>query len=361
MAKPDDGGRGEKDAQAQQDAERGAASLNQAQADSNQVGSDSDQLASQEDQALADRDQHASDRDQAAADWEIAHSSESTAGAEAHEAARVERNEASRERDSTAEARAKTTARRLATATRRDDVAGARDRTAESRDHAAKARDEGAAAHDRAAEVQEQRVLDAGGGDEAVAALRAVRTSSASIRQQAQLDRVAAAADRVAGAADRQAAAADRQFAGVDELTGVYRRGTGEMTLTHEIERSRRTARSLILAVIDVDSLKVVNDTQGHAAGDALLRDAAAAITSTLRSYDVTVRWGGDEFICALSDVTLAVAPRRVAAIQHALDARRPGATLSAGFAELQADDTLESLMARADSALYRARADADV
>jgi len=48
-----------------------------------------------------------------------------------------------------------------------------------------------------------------------------------------------------------------------------------------------------------------INDNQGHAAGDALLRDVPTAITSTLRSYDVTVRWGGDEFVCALSDVTL--------------------------------------------------------
>jgi len=124
------------------------------------------------------------------------------------------------------------------------------------------------------------------------------------------------------------------------------------MALTREIERSRRSGRSLVLALIDVDGLKSVNDHQGHAEGDALLLDVATAVISTMRSYDVTVRWGGDEFVCALSETTLEVATRRVAEIQDALDARRPGASISAGLAEL-ADDTLASLIARADSALY--------
>ena len=62
--------------------------------------------------------------------------------------------------------------------------------------------------------------------------------------------------------------------------------------------------------MIDVDALKDVNDVQGHAAGDALLRDVPTAITSAVRSYDVTVRWGGDEFVCSLYDVSLEVASR---------------------------------------------------
>jgi len=80
------------------------------------------------------------------------------------------------------------------------------------------------------------------------------------------------------------------------------------------------------------------------------------AITSTMRSYDVTVRWGGDEFVCALSETTLEVATKRLSDIQAALEARRPGASISAGLAEL-GDDTLRSLIARADTALYAAKA----
>jgi diguanylate cyclase (GGDEF)-like protein len=167
------------------------------------------------------------------------------------------------------------------------------------------------------------------------------------------VERKAAAGDREAAAADRHQAAGDRRYAGVDELTDVFRRGTGELALSHEIERSRRSGRSLVAAIIDVDGLKAVNDGQGHAVGDALLRDVAAAITSTMRAYDVTVRWGGDEFVCGLSDVTPEVALERVADIQAALEVCRPGATISAGLAELNEDDTLESLIARADSELY--------
>lgn len=131
----------------------------------------------------------------------------------------------------------------------------------------------------------------------------------------------------------------------------------GELALTHEIDRSRRSGRSLVLAVIDIDGLKAVNDTQGHAAGDALLRDVPAAIASALRSYDVTVRWGGDEFVCGLSDVTMDTASERISDIQKALAARRPPASVSVGLAELGEGDTLEAMVARADVALYRVKA----
>ena len=187
--------------------------------------------------------------------------------------------------------------------------------------------------------------------------LRTLRVSGASIREHAATERLSAAADREAAAADREQAAADRSYSGLDELTGVLRRGMGELALTHEIDRSRRSGRSLVLAVIDIDSLKVVNDTQGHAAGDALLRDVPAAIASAVRSYDVTVRWGGDEFVCGLSDVTVETAAERISEIQRALAVRRPPASVSVGLAELREEDTLESLVARADVALYKVKA----
>jgi diguanylate cyclase (GGDEF)-like protein len=248
------------------------------------------------------------------------------------------------------------TADRLSTATQRDAVAQARDLTATARDRTAEARDKAADARDRAAEAREGRALAAGNLEEVIAPLRALRVAGASFRRQAALERVAAATDRVAAAADRAAATADRRFAGLDELTGIFRRGTGELALNHEIDRSRRTGRPLVLAIIDVDALKAVNDRNGHAAGDALLRDVAGAIISTMRSYDVTVRWGGDEFVCALSEVSLEVASGRIAEIQRALETRRPGASISAGLAELSQNETLEPLISRADRALYAAK-----
>jgi len=105
--------------------------------------------------------------------------------------------------------------------------------------------------------------------------------------------------------------------------------------------------------MIDVDGLKTVNDSAGHAVGDHLVRAVPAAIMVVLRSYDVTVRWGGDKFVCALQRMTIPAAQARLEEIQRELQKLHPGATISAGLAELQEADTLQSLMERADKALY--------
>ena len=259
-----------------------------------------------------------------------------------------------REHDSAAAARAKTTAQRLATAARRDEIARGRDRAATARDALAESRDQAADVRDHAAAERERGAAETGDLDEAIATSRTVRDSGAAVRQRAALERLAATADREQAAADRRQAASDRSDAGLDESTGIFRRGTGQLALTHEIDRSRRSGGSLVLAVIRVDGLQAVNDSEGHAAGDALLRDVPPAITSTLRSYDVTVRWSGDEFVCALSDVSLEAAAARIAGIQRALSARRPGATTSVGLAELRDGETLVSLLARAEGACGR-------
>ncbi len=96
-----------------------------------------------------------------------------------------------------------------------------------------------------------------------------------------------------------------------------------------------------MLVLVDVDDLKAANDRHGHAAGDALLREVAMAITSAMRAYDVAVRWGGDEFVCALSDMTLDVAAERVAIIRRTLDERRSGASVSVGLTETDGHDPL--------------------
>jgi diguanylate cyclase (GGDEF)-like protein len=347
-------------AQTQQDADQTAADRDQTGADADQTGADEDQHASDTDQHLADREQHAADRDQAAADWESADEPDTTPAGRAHEASRQERDAASREREATSASRATTTGRRLATAVQRDEVAHRRDITATARDQTARARDAAAVLRDHAAQARERLARESGDMDQAMEALTALRVWSASLQQRAEIERTAAAADREAAAADRAQAASDRQQAGLDELTGIFRRGTGELALTHEIDRSRRSGQTLVLAMLDVDQLKAVNDAHGHAVGDTLLRDVATAIVSTMRSYDVTVRWGGDEFVCALSDVTIEVAAERVIDIQDALERQHPGACISAGLAELDdsthldsEDDTLASLIARADAHLY--------
>ena len=125
------------------------------------------------------------------------------------------------------------------------------------------------------------------------------------------------------------------------------------MLLEREIDRAGRGNGRLVLAYIDVDGLKQVNDCRGHRAGDALLRDVAAAVLQHLRSYDTLVRVGGDEFVCVLGDCTRAIAECRFDEIWATMVATQPDASISVGFAELRRGDTLEELTRRGDAALY--------
>lgn len=275
----------------------------------------------------------------------------------------------------------RTLAPRAGSATQRQTQSSAQQKLSPSeRNDAVSAHDLGAAIHDSRAEIRvrtmnardlaakekdsrsvEARELSEGSAavkDELRLANASGRRQLAIARRQLAIARLTAAADRHAAAADRKQAAADLERAGLDELTDVYRRGTGRLALTQEIDRSRRSNQPLVMAMIDIDNLKTVNDTHGHQTGDALIRDVARAITSTLRSYDVTVRWGGDEFVCSLSDATVDVAAERVAQIQRVLQTYQPGASFSAGLAELTDDDDCDTLLTRADSALYRIKSE---
>ena len=101
-----------------------------------------------------------------------------------------------------------------------------------------------------------------------------------------------------------------------------------------------------MLAYVDSDDLKGVNDREGNAAGDALLGDLVVLLRSKLRPYDPVVRWGGDEFICTISDTDLEGARNRFEEIRLAL-AEGGGAPVSVWLAVLEEDDTLETLIGR--------------
>jgi diguanylate cyclase (GGDEF)-like protein len=109
-----------------------------------------------------------------------------------------------------------------------------------------------------------------------------------------------------------------------------------------------------VLAFADVDELKAHNDRQGHAAGDQLLLTVVEAIRSKLRSYDPIVRFGGDEFVCALTDADINDARHRFTEIDAAL--AEQAASISVGFAELHPNDTLDQLIERGDHSLYQAK-----
>lgn len=147
-----------------------------------------------------------------------------------------------------------------------------------------------------------------------------------------------------------------REAAAVDEMTGALRRPAGLAALQREVRRAHRfDDRKLVVAFLDLDDLKAVNDTQGHAAGDAVLRETAAALRRRLRAYDLVIRWGGDEFVCSLPGAGLEAAPRALEDIGTEL-AARTGCTFSAGYAQLEPDEDAESLVARADADYYERR-----
>lgn len=84
-----------------------------------------------------------------------------------------------------------------------------------------------------------------------------------------------------------------------DELTGAWTHKFGLEEVSRELERAHRTGARLLISFVDIDGLKEVNDTQGHLAGDALLQLVGETVRGNVRPYDITVRYGGDELICA--------------------------------------------------------------
>lgn len=226
------------------------------------------------------------------------------------------------------------------------------DRAGDGRDRTANARDRVADKRDRAADVRDR----ADGRSSLRDPERGVLEHAARDRRLAAHDRRLAADDRRLAADDRQRAALDRDQAGLDGLTGALRRERGVLDLQREIDRARRSDGRLVLAFVDVDGLKAINDGYGHAAGDQLLRDVAAALLNGLRSYDLVVRHGGDEFVCALPGTNLDRAKRRFTELAIELAEKNPRASMSIGLAELADRDTLEELTARADAALSAGR-----
>ncbi len=146
------------------------------------------------------------------------------------------------------------------------------------------------------------------------------------------------------------------EVAATDDLTGALRRTAGLAALQREIDRSRRVgSRGIAVIFLDVDSLKQVNDTDGHAAGDRVLVELVAAIRKRVRSYDLVIRYGGDEFLCALVDVAPEDAARTLDDIRRQY-AAKTGHTVSVGMTTVGDADTADSVVARADAVLYAER-----
>jgi diguanylate cyclase (GGDEF)-like protein len=159
---------------------------------------------------------------------------------------------------------------------------------------------------------------------------------------------------------DRLVAELDR-MARTDTLTALPNRRTLEERLEEELHRSARSRRAFALAILDLDHFKTINDTYGHPAGDEALQAFAAALRAHARHADFVARFAGDEFAVIVIDTD----PLKARAIlERMLDAIRSvrlstGARLSAsvGVALSYPVDSAETLIERADSALYQAKA----
>lgn len=150
-----------------------------------------------------------------------------------------------------------------------------------------------------------------------------------------------------------------------DPLTGMGNRRFLMERLKEESERAQRTENGFALAILDVDHFKSINDRFGHEAGDRALCHIAHAIQSAVRDYDVTGRWGGEEFLVMLPDTQLDVAQRVCERVRAAIEAAPMGRGDAAGLrlsaslgltAQTPGEHFSETLK-RADAALLRAKA----
>ena len=140
-----------------------------------------------------------------------------------------------------------------------------------------------------------------------------------------------------------------RTAAATDPLTGIANRRAWEAEADRNLARAARSGEPLTFAILDLDDFKVVNDRQGHGAGDALLRDLTAGWAGRLRRADLLGRYGGDEFVLCLpaTDEHGAWGMLQQLASTHQF-------AWSAGVAVARPDDSLATVIARADADLYQ-------
>lgn len=154
------------------------------------------------------------------------------------------------------------------------------------------------------------------------------------------------------------------KMATTDSLTGLYNRQAFDILYSTTAQDCRRRRTECALLLFDIDHFKDVNDTHGHLAGDAILREVAGVTRSCIRASDVFCRWGGEEFIVMLRDCPLADARRIAEKIREAIaqirvphEGREVQITVSAGLTPVNPGEDQDCALLRADQSLYRAKA----
>jgi diguanylate cyclase (GGDEF)-like protein len=142
----------------------------------------------------------------------------------------------------------------------------------------------------------------------------------------------------------------------IDDLTGLLNRRGWRMAADRELARAAREGTQVALLLLDLDSLKEINDTRGHDEGDRILRETADRMRTALRAGDVLVRLGGDEFGALLTDTSR---DQALAAVERLKQMTPKLGCFSAGVAAWDGAQPLDQLLRRADVALYTAKTDA--
>jgi diguanylate cyclase (GGDEF)-like protein len=164
----------------------------------------------------------------------------------------------------------------------------------------------------------------------------------------------------VAGALDRTAERM-RALAHTDALTGLANRRQADLWLRREVERSQRYGHPFAVLMLDLDHFKRINDRFGHAAGDRVLADLGRALATMVRATDAVARWGGEEFLVLLPetdrDAGVELAEQVRTSIATATLGEGHRLSVSVGVAAYRPPDRAEDVVARADAALYAAKA----
>lgn len=158
------------------------------------------------------------------------------------------------------------------------------------------------------------------------------------------------------------------KLAVIDPLTGIYNRRYASQHLLRVMERARETSGVFAVMMLDLDRFKTINDLYGHDAGDCVLKEFSHRLKENIRGVDLVARFGGEEFFVAMPDIDRSAAGHAAERIRRAVEdapflvrgASHPiHVTVSVGVAIADASDTeAESIIKRADSALYRAKND---
>ena len=147
-----------------------------------------------------------------------------------------------------------------------------------------------------------------------------------------------------------------------DELTGIYNRRKLNNLLTYHINEFKRYIKKFSIIFIDLDDFKKINDTYGHAIGDKVLQKFVQITKDNIRDVDIFARWGGEEFILLLPNTDIddayIVSEKIRKSIENYHDNLIGFFTVSLGVSSITVDDTEESIVEKADKALYRAKSD---